>query len=229
MFLLVVDEYQEKPKSYWQERFEGYQPVLDSILDVLEAGERIAWVSQEGLVVLCFEADAAKISKDRQKAIAEQLLNTIAFSVPEVKISLGIAEPAANINVIGARYRQARTAVSVGQKVWPQSQIHHYLDTGVFQLLSCVTDEAQITEYIERTLGKLLRYDKKKNEAFLETLEVILMSDNLRESATKLSIHYQTLIFRKQRLEAILEVSLEDFSVRLAMSTALQLLKIRKH
>jgi DNA-binding PucR family transcriptional regulator len=95
--------------------------------------------------------------------------------------------------------------------------------------LSCFSDETQIREYIDRTLGKLLRYDKRKNQAYLATLEIILMSDNLKGSAETLGIHYHTLMFRKQRLEQILEVSFEDYAARLAILNALHMLKLRNN
>ena len=134
----------------------------------------------------------------------------------------------AGLSPTSNRFRQACIAANAGRKVWPRTKTYHYLDMGIFQLLSCLTDEIQIAAFIERTLGKLLHYDKRKNEAFLETLETILTSDNLKECADKLSIHYKTLLFRKRRLEKILEVSLDDFSPRLTIITALQLLKLKK-
>ena len=115
-----------------------------------------------------------------------------------------------------------------GKRVWPTLGTFHYADMGVFQLLSCFTDEAQVREYIDRTLGKLLRYNKQKSAAYLATLELILMSDNLKGSAETLGIHYHTLMFRKQRLEQILDVSFEDYTARLAILNALHLLKLQK-
>lgn len=227
-FLIVIDEYMGKPGVYWEDHFAEYQLLLNSMLDALEDDNRISWDSNNGIGVLWFEWISPEGIKDKQMVIAKQLQKIIAAKVPEVKISIGIGEFTDNLADIGARYRQASTAVSVGRKVWPQSKIYHYFDLGVFQVLSNFENEAQVTAFIERTLGKLLNYDKRKNEAFLDTLEIILMSDNLKEGAEKLSIHYQTLMFRKQRIEKILAVSFDDFSSRMAILTALQLLKLKK-
>jgi sugar diacid utilization regulator len=227
-FLITIDEYQEKPRAYWQEHLNEYRLLTDSLLDALEDANRVSWEGAEGIGLLCFESGDSEVTKDKQKRLAEQLRRTIAGKVPEVIVSVGIAEPAANMADVRTYYRQAHNAVSTGQQVWPQLKTYHYLDMGVFQLLSCFTDEVQITAYIERTLGNLLSYDKRKNGDYLATLEIILMSDNLKEGAGKLSIHYQTLMFRKKRLETILNVSFDDFSSRMAILTALHLLKLRK-
>ncbi|MHC1759977.1 MAG: PAS domain S-box protein [Negativicutes bacterium] len=227
-FFIMIDEYQEKPRAYWQEHLNEYRLLTDSLMDALEGANRVSWESSEGIGVLCFEMDGNKITKETQKILAEELRDKIARKVPAVTVSIGIAEFSANMAEIRTYYRQAESAVGAGRKVWPQWKTYHYLDLGVFQLLSCFTDEAQITAYIDRTLGKLLTYDKKKDGAYLATLEIILMSDNLKDGAEKLSIHYQTMMFRKQRLETILGISFDDFQSRLALSTALQMLKLRK-
>jgi PAS domain S-box-containing protein len=228
-FLIVIDEHRKKTRAYWQEHLDAYQLLIDSILEALEEANRLCWESPEGIGVLCFETTAIDNTKEKQKQLAEKMRNTIARQELEVIVSVGIAEPAVSISDIRNHYRQAVNAVGAGRKLWPQLRIYHYLEMGVFQVLSCFNDEAQIASYIERTLGKLLHYDKNKRQTFLDTLEIILMSDNLKEGAGKLSIHYQTLMFRKQRLEQILGVSFDDFSSRMAILTALHLLKLRKY
>jgi len=41
-----------------------------------------------------------------------------------------------------------------------------------------------------------------------------------------LSIHYKTLMYRKQRLEEILGISLDSFISRMAVATAVTLMKL---
>ena len=90
-----------------------------------------------------------------------------------------------------------------------------------------LNEDTPIDSFVERTLGKLLHYENKKNVDFIPTLETLLLSENLKDSADKLAIHYQTLLFRKRRLEEILGVSFEDPSVRMAILTALYLRKLK--
>ena len=228
-FLMVIEEYQGKTRAYWQENVDEYQRLLDSIIDAVEAENRISWDSPDGIGVLWFTPDGVGTTKDEQKNLAGRLRDIIAEQIPIVELSIGIAVPSSNMSEIRAHYRQANTAVRAGRKVWPQLKTYHYLEIGVFQILSCFDNDTRISEYIELTLGKLLHYgEKRKREEYLNTLEMILSSDNLKEAAKKLSIHYKTMIFRKQRLETILEVSLDEFAPRTAIVTALNLLKLRQ-
>lgn len=202
--------------------------LLDSLLNALDEGDRVAWDSHDGIGVLWFAFHALEFDKERQKVNADQLRQLIELRAPSVQVYIGISEPAVNLSAIAAHFKQARVSAEIGQKVWPEQNNYHYLDIGIYQLLSDLTNEHRKNEYIDRMLGKLLRYDKRKRAAYLATLELILMSDNLKASADKLSIHYHTLMFRKQRLEQILEVSFEDYAARLAILNALHLLKLRQ-
>ncbi len=224
-FLVVIDE---QPSKTRVEHVDEHQLLMDSVLNAVEADNRFAWESPAGIGVLFFEADGVQLTNAAQKKLAEELRAKIFRKVPTVAVSVGIAEFSANMAEIRTCYLQAESAVSIGRKVWPQLKTYHYLDLGVFQLLSCFADESQITAYIERTLGKLLTYDKKKDGTYIATLESILTSDNLKDGADKLTIHYQTMMFRKRRIETILGISFDDFQSRLALSTALQMLKLRK-
>ena len=227
-FLIVIEEYKAKPRDYWLENLDEYQLLQDSMLDALEQDQLISWEAQDGIGVLSFDALPAKITKDSQKKTAEALRTAIVRKLPELILSIGISDTATNMVALGTHYRQAKIAVNAGQKLWPQSKNYHYLEMGVFQLLSRFTDKEEIAQYIQRTLGKILVLEKKKREAYLDTLEIILMSDNQKDGALKLGIHYKTLMFRKQRIEKTLEVSFDDFSARMAILTALHLLKLHK-
>ncbi|MBV5336906.1 MAG: helix-turn-helix domain-containing protein [Deltaproteobacteria bacterium] len=53
-----------------------------------------------------------------------------------------------------------------------------------------------------------------------------MVSENLKETASQLSIHYKTLMFRKKKLEEILGVSFDNLASRMAVLGAVQLLKV---
>ena len=226
--LFVIEEYQSHDNAYWQHHPTEYHLVQDAVFSALEAEGRIVWETADGIGVVVFEPAPDGLSLDKQRKLSEQLLNEVTAHCPGLKLTVGIADPACNIAELPAHYRQALTAVHCGKKIWPQQLIYLYGELGVYQLLSGFNDPRQRDAYIERMLGKLLQYDnKRKGEMFLETLEIILSVENMKQGAEQLAIHYQTLLFRKQRLEKILGASLDDFSVKMSLLTALHMLKLR--
>lgn len=226
-YLVAMNSYRGQPREYWLERRDEYRYLADSAVDELSDESCIAWESINGIGVLCFGDFSLPDGKEQQNRQAEKIRQTLALHLPELDVSVGISECAASLAEIGARYRQTFDALHIGRNMWPQRRIYHYLDLGIFQILPYGNDPNQLNAYIDRIMGKLLRYDKQKKAEYLETLELILQSNNLKETAGKLSIHYKTLMFRKQRIEEILGISFDDLSSRMAVATALQLMKIR--
>jgi PAS domain S-box-containing protein len=226
--LLVIDDFQNRGPIYWQQHLTELHLLQDAVFSALEAVGRIVWETADGIGVVVFEPTPGGLSLDKQRKLSEQLLNQVIERSPGLKLTAGIADPACNIAELREHYRQALTAVQCGKRIWPQQRIYLYGELGVYQLLSGFSDSRQRDAYIERMLGKLLQYDnKRKGELFLETLEIILSVENMKQGAEQLAIHYQTLLFRKQRLEKILGVSLDDFAVKMSLLTALHMLKLR--
>ena len=225
-YIIAVDAYRGKHRSEWVHKRDEYQQLIDSLVDELADEACITWESNEGVGVLWFDTLSPMDRKEDQIQQAESLRSAIARVSPEVEVSIGIAERVATLTEIGVHYRQAVVAAGTGRRVWPKAKIYHYLDIGVFQLLPYLQDKKQVDAYIERMLGPLLRYDKKKREEYLDTLEIIIISDNLKEAAQQLAIHYKSLMFRKQRLEEILGISLDVFATRMAVATAVHLMKL---
>ena len=227
-YLLAVNAYHGKPKNYWMDQGEVYQILAELIMDTLTDDGCICWESIDGICVLCFDVLSPSVVKVQQIRMAEKLCQSMSLHMPDIDISIGIAEYAENLAESGTRYQQALDALHVGRSMRRQRQIYHYLDIGIFQILPYGNDQKQIRAYIERMLGKLMEYDKKIMPELLETLEVILESDNLKEAADTLSIHYKTLMYRKQRLEKILGVSLENTSSRMSLAAAVHLMRQSK-
>jgi PAS domain S-box-containing protein len=227
-YLVVIEEWEGKSQSHWQQHPYELYLLMNSVIESLENDESwIAWASPYGIGVLHAGFAADGDEKTYQEEVARQLRGTIEGNIPDLTVKIGVAASAANPADLRDRYRQSHIAVNTGRKIWPERYIYHYLDMGIFQLLPFV-DQAEVTAYVERTLGTLLHYEKKKKTEFLMTLEVILESTSLTEAAKKLFIHQKTLEFRKRRIEQILGVLLNRHETRTALVIALKLLKMNE-
>lgn len=226
-YQLMIDKWRGKPGAYWQKHIEELCSLQDSIIDKLDDQEEwVPWTSSEGVGVLQFGIPEGKEIREYQAECAERLRQKVERHVPEIELAIGIAEAATGMVELGARHRQSCIAVNLGRKIWPGRKIYHYLDLGVFQLIPYIEDRKQVAGYIERNLGKLLRYDTQKKNEYLFTLEAILESGNLKEAAKKVFVHHKTVELRKRRIEEILGVSLTCFETRMALAAALKLLKL---
>lgn len=223
-FLLVLEPCAKNHPGLRHERSEEEQAVVDSLLLRL-AGEQksIAWESREGLALLVPVGLEAQADKMQEIAQAIRWQELVCQYLPGGSCRIGIAEfQAGTFWKLAEVYEQARLAVELGQKLAPKQTIHHYLDIGVFQFFPAVLDSGYARNFVQRTLGRLIEYDRIQGTELMNTLETILHTDNLTVVAKQLYVHRQTILFRKQRIEAVLGVSLDSFETRLTLGMALK-------
>lgn len=228
-FLLILERWQDKDHDYWQAHRQELQFMLERVTDVLQAGsaDAVVWESREGVAVLCPAAATEQRTPCREFEIADELSRRLKEQEPSACWRIGIAEFEPDTFTQLARvYAQARNAVQLGRILNPGSTVQHYCDLGVFQFFPAVTNIDEVRNFIHRSLGNLLTYDETKGTQLLDTLQEILQTDNLNIVAAKFGVHWQTVVFRKQRIETILGFSLDSFETRLTLSMAFKLRQV---
>lgn len=183
----------------------------------------IYWSNTDGLVLLCPVKKNFPHDKKDIMSFCTEMKDFISKSVPNMAIAIGIGRYHKDILDISKSFEEAKTAVNIGRLVWGKNGVYHYNDLGIYQLLSQFTNEEQVNEYINTHLGSLIKYDHKKNSQLLLTLEHLLTGENIKVIAEKLFIHPKTISFRKNRIEEILDQSLENPEYRLSLLLALKL------
>ena len=182
----------------------------------------IAWESKDGIAIL---QPVASVTIDQKIEVkqAEYWGKLVETYLPSSAYRIGIAEfHTATFWCLPKVYEQALTAVRLGTKIYPNKLIHHYLDIGVFQFFPAMLNKGYMDDFVRRTLGRLEEYDQQHGTDLMVTLAQILKTDNVNEVAKMLFIHRQTVVFRKKRIEEILQISLDDFETRLALVMALK-------
>ncbi|GEM_PF-1328701 len=206
------------------EQGEEQQAMVDSLLlKLAEAHNTITWESQDGIALLAPVGPEAQSDKMQEIAKAVRWQELVEQDFQGSICRIGIAEfQLGAFWKFAEVYEQARLAVELGQKLASKQTIHHYLDIGVFQLFPAVLNSRQGKDFVQRTLGRLIEYDRIQGTELINTLETILHTDNLTAVAKQLYVHRQTILFRKQRIEAVLGVSLDSFETRLTLGMALK-------
>lgn len=228
-YLLSLETWAGKPVDDWQKRREELQSVLEALMAGLSEPGIIVWESKDGIALLAPVGSDGKMDRARELEQAGHWQELVSQYAPEARFSIGIAEfhPGAFWQFAKV-YNQARTAVELGRKLGMGQVVHHYLDIGVFQFFPAILDKSPVLDFVERTLGKLEEYDRSQGTELVNTLEKILQTDNLKLVAKQLYVHRQTILFRKQRIEAVLGVSLDNFETRLALGMALKFRQVYK-
>ncbi len=225
-YLLVLEPCSgyEKLSGPGNEQRKEQQAVVDSLLlNLAGVHNTITWESRDGIALLAPVGPDVQSNKMQEIAKAACWQELVEKELPGNICRIGIAEFQPGLFWKFAEvYEQARLALEVGKKLAPKQTIHHYLDIGVFQLFPAVLDSCYGKNFVQRTLGRLIEYDRSQGTELMLTLETILHTGNLTMVAKQLYVHRQTVLFRKQRIEAVLGLSLDSFETRLTLGMALK-------
>lgn len=140
---------------------------------------------------------------------------------------IGVGRAESGLAGIQNSYREALQACQMGRKIWPKEHICYYDALGVWRLLGNIQDKQELHSFINETLGKILLYDQEKGAELIKTLEVYFeCNGKLKKVTEKMYVHYNTILYRLDRIQQITGRSLEDATVCLDFQLALKLLKI---
>lgn len=225
VYMIRVDDSNDNRQPDLSKRFSDRSGRVGHIIEAIDHPDRILWHDFEGIGVVSLEPEAASGQIEQQAALGNTLVRLIGDLTPPVRI--GVSGRMENIAEIADCFRQAKIACHMGPKIDNEAQVHHFLSLGLYQVLPAISDATIVSPFIERTLGKILQIKGSKRQEYLNSLEVMLMSDSYKESAERLGVHYQTMMYRRRKLEKILGVSLDHIISRSMLITALHLLKIQ--
>ncbi|HWR05633.1 PAS domain S-box protein [Sporomusa sp.] len=199
------------------------QQIIDGLVDFLSRKENtIAWETGNSVAVI-FPVPKATDRKTAELETAREYSREISLYFPDLHIVTGIANYVAGLSLFANRLYNAETAVAIGTCIWPSQQIYHYDDCGIYQVLAPFARTADANNYIKRLLGPLIAHDKAEDTNLVETLEKLLSGLSFKEIGGEMYLHHKTIQLRKQRIEQILELSLDCHETRMTLATAIQL------
>ena len=132
--------------------------------------------------------------------------------MPVTDPSLGVLDhrlgPAATLGVSDPLSVPSRAPVAVREATWAvrvavttSSQLSRFADATIFPVLR---DPEEARVVVDRVLGRLLAYDVSHSSDMVLTLDTYLRHErSLVQTAKKLGIHRQTVVYRIQRIEEI--------------------------
>lgn len=140
--------------------------------------------------------------------------------------SCGLGRIAHNLQGIPLSFREAQQALEIGRHLFGEGNLHSFARLGVYRLLFYLNGHSEMADFYRETLGPLLNHDS----TYIDTLEGFFRCNgNLSEMARTMHFHRNSLLYRLNRIEALLGHSLEDPEVRLSLQIALKIHHLQKH
>ena len=101
-----------------------------------------------------------------------------------------------------------------------------YQDLGIYKLLMDIENQDVINEYYAETIQRLVEYDKLNQTNYCDVLQCYLEhSGSVKETAEAMFVHRNTINYKINKIEEMLNCDLSELDTRLLYSIAFMLKK----
>ncbi len=176
------------------------------------------------IVAFCAEADPGR--PEAALTLAETVHTSAADEYPNTPLYSGVGRSVAEVLEWKDSYREATQALSMATRLHERRPLH-FGDLSVYRLLFQLEGNPELETFCRETLGPLLDYAGSGD--LLETLEAFCERlGNLSQTADKLFIHRNTLLYRMERIAQLTGRDMNNPDTRLAVHLALKVRKMLK-
>lgn len=199
---------------------------LETIVNqtVAQQGVNALVRSREEVLVFCAVSSATR--PEAALALAAAIRAAAADEYPEHELYGGIGRPADELSNWKDSYREASQALSMAERLGEHSPLY-FGDLSVYRLLFQLEGKPELEDFCRKTLGPLLDYEGGGD--LIETLEAFFdRLGNLSQTAEKLFIHRNSLLYRMERISQLTGLDLNNPDTRLAVHLALKVRKMLK-
>lgn len=160
------------------------------------------------------------------KKVAEEIITLTDTAFPEITMKATIGKTVPHISQIHESFHQAQETLRLAENRLTNSQqkVLHFSDFIVQHLLIHNIEQTELRKFFHYTLGSLYQHDVENNGALLETLNTLVANRfNIAETSRMLYIHRNTLLYRMEKIEDILQVDLKDAEELLKIQLGLKI------
>ncbi|NBG88811.1 PucR family transcriptional regulator [Isachenkonia alkalipeptolytica] len=176
------------------------------------------------ILVLSF---GKKDKRDRKiEGIKTHLEKAIKLQSISVDIHVGVGRIYTGMENFHKSFKDSLKAMRIS-KVNREVSIVSYQSLGVFKILSQDHLDEELEKFYDETLKPLVAYDQKKSTELVKTLEAYFkFNGNFKKISNELFAHYNTILYRMQRIKEVTGMNLEDFDDRLNLEIAVKIKKL---
>lgn len=174
------------------------QKAVTILIQTLEA--ELFTEYQNMSVFLCSSAIAEKLFEEPKEEAGRRLQKMI----QEKDLLFGISKPYRDIKNFKEYFLQARSALRLGLHQRSMGPFIQYEEVAYFDLLSNLPADLPLERFVHPALRILERYDRKNGTELYRTLHLLLYCGlNVQETADRMYIHRNTIVYRKRQIEKI--------------------------
>jgi purine catabolism regulator len=156
--------------------------------------------------------------------LMQKLLAELRMLLGERELNFYVGRVVDRSDGLHGSWAQAKRARQVAEVCKLPGEIVPYDRLGVYSLLYLIPSGEEREQFLNRFALPLQQADRKGGGRLVETLEMFFRCNgNIKLTSEKLFAHYNTIVYRLEKVQSILGVSLDDPEDRLQLHLALKL------
>jgi len=162
-------------------------------------------------------------------ALSDKAEEILALFPRGSRVKIGVSREFDRIELLRAAYMEAHETCKTGAFLSPEDAVYSFDDYGLYNMLLHVSEREDLSHYLHRALRILLRYDSENETDLTETLRTYLEQNrNIKETAEKLFLHRNSLVYRINRIQELCAINLNDVNTCLLLRVSFMILTILK-
>lgn len=138
----------------------------------------------------------------------------------DLQLIIGMGNFYTNLKDVATSYNESLTVIHL-VKQHKNPFIHKYKEIGAYQIIMSVPNQAIIKKFHQDMLGPLYFYDQLHNTNFVQFLRTFLEENgSANKISNRLFIHRNTVTYKINKIESILDVDLNNTFARTNLSVA---------
>ena len=159
------------------------------------------------------------------RALTNEAVKRVQARFPSVELAAGLGRVRVAPGTLAESGADARNAIFVQRRFKGATGVLPFEELGVYSLLYQVADPAELRAFVDRVLGRLIAYDRRRHTDLVRTLrEILEHNGSLVNAARVIGVHVNTVAYRHERIEAITGLDLSRSDDRLMSYLALKII-----
>lgn len=158
--------------------------------------------------------------------ISNSIKESLDQKVTQIQYRVGIGRVYKGIDQVNKSLKDAEKAVEAS-KTYVNQQVIDFDTLGIYKIFCQDHLKDELHSFYKTTLEPLVIYDRKRDTELVKSLIIYFETNgNLKKMSEMLFTHYNTVLYRINRIQEITGKDLEDEGDRYGLQTALKIMKI---
>lgn len=173
--------------------------------------------------------DSVKKVKQEINIFCDEIIRFAEYESIIDNIEIGIGSNYSDSKELWRSYNEANRVVEYLHGV-KDKKIAYFDELGIYRILSYEEIRPDLKQIYDELLGNLVNYDREKGTEFIDTLKKYFKhAGNLKKVSEDMFTHYNTIIYRLQRIKEITGINFDEYDERLNLQIALKIHEMLDH